>query len=910
MDFKIWVRVIITLAIIFSLMPISSLALAASSIAPLPQTQEVCFDDICLDFDSQLGFVDAIWVDGSEVVGRFIPGHIEFMFHRFQFDAPDNYFGGISFYSTNEVDISEIEWTLTNQPFISPSIYENISGVRRLPFPDGNAMLGLIGGFNYLDFFSGTGYRYIGQYVQATFPVDPYDLVYIYQGLSSDQNYVVSAYLNIDLPIDPGLSRPGEFSDESLVRSYNQQWAEIIDQASSYDFSPDIALLDTMMQSIRIGYVQPPYVPRDIPTDIPPEFYPQVDPGEVQIWLDEKTSLTQKMENMIIPTRLFDLPGVKAYKEDAAVQLVENFSAQLSNGYFTLDELERLKRLTIQERALYAFLPEYVETTSTVANPLVDIIMTTLSFNKALEKVWKGCGGTICWKLNRATEKTTYRIIRNLGKQFIRVGADKIDTPEAMEKMFNIGLMAVEEKIGRNEPLKDLLVDTAMETFFTGVMIQPYLSRTQKMLDLGVDTASGDVAYGYPITADSKRADSLTKELILKAGWESDLAVSRYQDFSRAADIAQIAQDVSDLASIGNPIFASVSLGVRFEKLLVNYFQMMINVDQMGCIEYLADRASEMAFDAEQPSDDCRYWRADNLQFSNSLNISSSSLQRFNSFYHKAVFQESDQYRSSLNGLKDAIQGRDLSTIYAAIDQFIIAENELAKSLEKSRSIIWSQEEPTLSGIEFISQTSGHDAMQTALFLAMAENATALELQKMPEVNFSEIVETALSQLDQVEQAIQKVDLTPPMGKVILLIREAEFGESSNGKLPLQVKIMNQGDIPAPSLSIVLEGGPSPQTIGGSLLAQEEGVFSFDTELISETIYTVKVYSEGQLADFVMLSSPNIEVNQSIIDGSKILSNGNNLLIIGLCAISAGILVLIAMVIVFFSRNRRRNTYS
>ncbi|HRQ38609.1 MAG TPA: hypothetical protein PLD25_11940 [Chloroflexota bacterium] len=107
----------------------------------------------------------------------------------------------------------------------------------------------------YLDFQDGQGVRYLTQFDQAFIPINNYELIYTYQGLTSDGKYYVAAMLPVNhpsLPPDGNVTgnEPPEFTDDfptylaNVVASLNPQAADT--------FNPDLTQLDAMMSSLEI----------------------------------------------------------------------------------------------------------------------------------------------------------------------------------------------------------------------------------------------------------------------------------------------------------------------------------------------------------------------------------------------------------------------------------------------------------------------------------------------------------------------------------------------------------------------------------------------------------------------------------------------------------------------------------
>jgi len=107
----------------------------------------------------------------------------------------------------------------------------------------------------YLNFQNGIGVRYLTQFAQAITPINNYELIYTYQGLTGDGEYYVAVVMPLNhgsLPPDQKITgqEPPEFSSdfakylENIVNTFNQQPADA--------FTPDLSKLDAMVQSIEI----------------------------------------------------------------------------------------------------------------------------------------------------------------------------------------------------------------------------------------------------------------------------------------------------------------------------------------------------------------------------------------------------------------------------------------------------------------------------------------------------------------------------------------------------------------------------------------------------------------------------------------------------------------------------------
>jgi hypothetical protein len=107
----------------------------------------------------------------------------------------------------------------------------------------------------YLDFKSGQGLRYLTWFSQGIVPINNYELIYTYQGLTSDGKYYVAAVLPVNLP---GLPANGQDTDNlspdfpDNYRKYLTDTVAMLDQQAASAYTPDLSKLDAMVQSIEI----------------------------------------------------------------------------------------------------------------------------------------------------------------------------------------------------------------------------------------------------------------------------------------------------------------------------------------------------------------------------------------------------------------------------------------------------------------------------------------------------------------------------------------------------------------------------------------------------------------------------------------------------------------------------------
>lgn len=127
-----------------------------------------------------------------------------------------------------------------------------------LPFlPYFNAAQVFRAQIEFMAFQSGTGVRYITQYDQAPIPINNNELLYTFQGLTSDGNYYIAVTMPITHPALPNNDRdipggdPAAFA--ASFATYIDETSRMLNEADPADFHPDLTVLDALVQSIVIN---------------------------------------------------------------------------------------------------------------------------------------------------------------------------------------------------------------------------------------------------------------------------------------------------------------------------------------------------------------------------------------------------------------------------------------------------------------------------------------------------------------------------------------------------------------------------------------------------------------------------------------------------------------------------------
>ena len=111
--------------------------------------------------------------------------------------------------------------------------------------------------YQVIPFANGGGIRYLSEYAQNYDPINNHDMIYTFQGLTSDGKYWVSAILPISNPILPvdGTNPPNGQSWDDFGNNFAKYVADITTQLNAQppkNYSPTITMLDALVTSIRI----------------------------------------------------------------------------------------------------------------------------------------------------------------------------------------------------------------------------------------------------------------------------------------------------------------------------------------------------------------------------------------------------------------------------------------------------------------------------------------------------------------------------------------------------------------------------------------------------------------------------------------------------------------------------------
>ncbi|GIK37292.1 MAG: hypothetical protein BroJett011_11250 [Chloroflexota bacterium] len=103
----------------------------------------------------------------------------------------------------------------------------------------------------YLDFHGGSGIRFITQHAIGG-PISNQDIFYTFQGLTADGQYYVALFYPVSTSALAAVDEGQSFETPEDYRSHVQETTQRLDALSPGDFTPDLSLLDGLIESLQI----------------------------------------------------------------------------------------------------------------------------------------------------------------------------------------------------------------------------------------------------------------------------------------------------------------------------------------------------------------------------------------------------------------------------------------------------------------------------------------------------------------------------------------------------------------------------------------------------------------------------------------------------------------------------------
>jgi NlpE N-terminal domain len=110
---------------------------------------------------------------------------------------------------------------------------------------------------NYLPFKNGNGVRFLTYYAQDVAPIQRDHIFYTFQGFTSDEHWYVSAFWPVTTTVIPeGNQKMSAAEYDAFTKQFDTYFSNLIgtlEGTSSGGFTPDLKLLDEMMQSLNVS---------------------------------------------------------------------------------------------------------------------------------------------------------------------------------------------------------------------------------------------------------------------------------------------------------------------------------------------------------------------------------------------------------------------------------------------------------------------------------------------------------------------------------------------------------------------------------------------------------------------------------------------------------------------------------
>lgn len=251
--------------------------LSAAALSPTraqeTKTNTVSFNGVSFSFDSSVGTSANIVVypgsgKNAQQPGGPDPKHTTFMLYT---QKPDDAGGDSPVYENFvvvykaadwkgytdfEKRVSEVEKLLTagtdlNTFAVAPKGDVN----KELPFlPIYPASQVMRAQAKYIKTDQVSGYAFIGAYRQDASPFMSRDLEYLFVGLTTDKQTVVSVNIRLDTKLFPK-DIPANFNYEEFMKTYDkymQESGDKVNKAKATDFTPSLTSLETLVKSISV----------------------------------------------------------------------------------------------------------------------------------------------------------------------------------------------------------------------------------------------------------------------------------------------------------------------------------------------------------------------------------------------------------------------------------------------------------------------------------------------------------------------------------------------------------------------------------------------------------------------------------------------------------------------------------
>ena len=264
-----------TIALPAVILPAAASATAAAtseptSDLPLIPGPDVAFQDVQFRLPAELGNgVHARVAPEADKLGEPYPAYIEFSLMDYN-SQNRSWEPRIQIYPVVEGSgpVKQIVQDLRELLAARPATLPAGAGIPILPVVPAGQLIDVQ--IRYLTFANGSGVRVLTQFAQDVGAIDNEGLVYVFQGLTNNGSYYISAFLPVTalflpdqvddpdmVPAVDGVSFP-EYSSpnfDSEYGRYQQAVMQKLDTTSPEEFVPSLSVLDGLIESLQVETV-------------------------------------------------------------------------------------------------------------------------------------------------------------------------------------------------------------------------------------------------------------------------------------------------------------------------------------------------------------------------------------------------------------------------------------------------------------------------------------------------------------------------------------------------------------------------------------------------------------------------------------------------------------------------------
>jgi Tol biopolymer transport system component len=515
--------------------------------------------------------------------------------------------------------------------------------------------------------------------------------------------------------------------------------------------------------------------------------------------VDRKRDLIKDLEYVDIPASIFTLPNILAYNETSAKLLLNHYAERFTEGNLTLSDKDAFHRLVLQEETLAMMLPSYTAIMAYQSDIVVDLLKVLMSFNRTANILQDTCEGktallcyTVMKEVNQILNDLTSKIIYHGCASLFSNSSDK----EYASNVCQLTAALIIAELDDGKTLTDLIISEAIQIGLTTAFIRPYLNRSQKWLDKGVQTADykDQTEDQFQITGSIGQAEFKTYDLSGKAEMHRSIAEERYTSFKRGTDVTSIATDLADLALLtpAAAIGKFIGLVTRFTETALDTYVLLKNADAVACVEFLSKQANEIAYDADV---DQIYCEISYLDFNGHVVPASMDLSHVNNSNPLIIQMQDAQvnYRLALNAVIKSFDEGKLIEIHQSIQSFIEAKYLVDSYLDQMTAILTSKNEIDQNQSQLFDAIFYFQLSNLRVFLAVAEYSFSGE-EHSSSVNIQGIADGSLVILDYIVAKAKTMSFEVPETQSVILIERAAGINEHDDKIKISVEVRNIGN--------------------------------------------------------------------------------------------------------------------